>query len=283
MNELIKFDVTIDSEIKSFSCPLLEYKDKPVLISTQLAYILDIEHKTIRNNFNNNIDEFEEDEDFFRLEGEELAEFKKYIKNITFPNDAQGIDVDSLNKINKLYLWTEEGVSNHAKISNSKNAWKIFKVIKKVYFKTRDSNQISVLRNQLSDVMTNLNTMASSIITLTSSVNDLTVIVTNQKPKVDAYELFLTTHNYLDIEAVAKSISDKYGKGKIIGKNNLLKYLRAKGVLTKTNLPMQKYIDNRMFGVYVKTYDYGRKYSQAVVSSDGMIAIINSLKKDKFI
>jgi len=276
VNELIKFDVVLDSEVKSFSCTLLEYKDKPVLMSQQLATILGVEHKTIRNNFNNHIDEFEEDEDFFKLEGEELAEFKNYIKNVTLsPAHTMGA-VENINNYSKLYLWTEEGVSNHAKISNSKNAWKIFKVIKKVYFKVRDGNQISVLQKQLSEVYTMVNNLSNSF-------NSLAIVVKEQKPKVDAFNMFMSTGNYLSMEEVAKAISDKFGNGKIMGKNNLLQYLRTKQVLTKTNLPYQRFIDSKLFGVHIKTYDNGQKYSQVAVSSNGMLAIISSLKKDNFI
>jgi len=280
VNELIKFDVVLDTEVKSFNCTLFEYKDKPVLLTYQVAYLLNIDSDSVTYNFNSHIDEFEEDDDYFKLEGDTLRDFKGYIKNVTVHGSGHDTGfarlVENINRISKLYLWTEEGVSNHAKISNSKNAWKIFKVIKKVYFKVRDGNQISVLQKQLSEVYTMVNNLSNSF-------NSLAIVVKEQKPKVDAFNMFMSTGNYLSMEEVAKAISDKFGNGKIMGKNNLLQYLRTKQVLTKTNLPYQRFIDSKLFGVHIKTYDNGQKYSQVAVSSNGMLAIISSLKKDNFI
>ena len=132
---------------------LLEYKDKPILLSHQLAYLLGIDSNSINYNYNSHIDEFEENEDFFKLESEDLQSFKKYLKDVTFDDVVMTRFVESMIRINKLYLWTEEGVANHAKISNSKNAWKIFKVIKKYYFKNKNSNQLVTLQNQLSSLV----------------------------------------------------------------------------------------------------------------------------------
>lgn len=274
MNELIKFDVELDSEIKSVSVPLIEYKERPILLSYQLANLFGIEPKSINSNFNNNISEFDMDDDYYVLESTELQNFKNYLKNMSTDSSQFSSIVDNVNKASRLYLWTEEGVANHAKISNSKNAWKIFKVIKKYYFKNKNENQIVVLRNQLSSVMQNM-------ITLSDSVNTLTNVVKSHQPIVVAYNQFMSSQNYLDIEAVAKSISDIHNK--VIGKNTLLDYLRKKQIFTKSNLPYQQYINNKLFSVHVKVYDDGQKYSTAVVTSRGIAAIIKSLKNDKLL
>jgi hypothetical protein len=192
MNELIKFEVEVDSEIKSVSVPLIEYKGVPVVFSGQLATLFEVDPKTITNNFNKNITEFTENEDYFALEYEELSDFKNYIQNSNLDRAPGTCSVDNLSRISKLYLWTEEGVANHAKISNSKNAWKIFKVIKKYYFKNKNSNQLMTLQNQLSSLV-------QTVGDLTKNVSDLTVLVTNQRPKVLEYDRFLSTNNFYDM------------------------------------------------------------------------------------
>jgi phage antirepressor YoqD-like protein len=82
---------------------------------------------------------------------------------------------------------------------------------------------------------------------------------------------------------LSKAISNKSGNGKIIGKYTLLSYLRKKGVLTKTNLPKQDYINRKLFAVRINTYTNGQQYSQALVTPIGFQTIIHNLKKDNLL
>ncbi len=163
----------------------------------------------------------------------------------------------------------------------------IFDIYHRVFHEATKNIDMEEFQTLIMNLNSKLNTQSEALIqvsnqmaVMTNQLQILDTTVKNQKPMVDAFRDFLSANNYLDIEAVVKAISVKYGK---IGKNELLKYLRKKQVFTKTNLPYQQYINQKLFDVYIKTYANGQNYSQAVVSPRGLLAIIHSLKRDAVI
>ncbi len=104
---------------------VLEHNNIRIMTTEQLAkaYGCDIQH--IKQNFNNNKRRFQEGKHYFRLEGEELKAFKRYVENIDLP----------LSKFaSTLYLWTKRGAARHSKMLGTDRAWDVFDELEENYF-----------------------------------------------------------------------------------------------------------------------------------------------------
>lgn len=105
---------------------VLEHKDIRVLTTEQLAEAYGCGVSHIKQNFNNNKARFIEGKHYFRLEGTELKDFKRYVENIGLP----------LSKYTStLYLWTKKGAARHSKMLGTDMAWDVFDELEESYFK----------------------------------------------------------------------------------------------------------------------------------------------------
>lgn len=105
---------------------ILEHKDIRVLTTEQLAEAYGCGVSHIKQNFNNNKARFIEGKHYFRLEGTELKDFKRYVENIGLP----------LSKYTStLYLWTKKGAARHSKMLGTDMAWDVFDELEESYFK----------------------------------------------------------------------------------------------------------------------------------------------------
>lgn len=96
---------------------------KRVLTTAQLAEAYGTEPRIINNNFGRNISRYKAEKHYFLLEGTDLKEFKR---NHQFD--------ESLNRVNKLYLWTEKGAWLHAKSLNTDRAWDAYEMLVDEYY-----------------------------------------------------------------------------------------------------------------------------------------------------
>ena len=111
---------------------VLEYNNKRILTTKQLAEVYETTEDNIRINFNNNKDRFIEGKHYYRLTGEELKQFKNHVNGIYM--------VDK--RTSSLTLWTERGASRHCKILDTDKAWEQFDNLEETYFKAKHSYQI---------------------------------------------------------------------------------------------------------------------------------------------
>ena len=111
---------------------VLEYNNKRILTTKQLAEVYETAENNIINNFNNNKGRFIEGKHYYRLTGEELKQFKNLINVIDL--------VDK--RTSSLILWTERGASRHCKILDTDKAWEQFDNLEETYFKAKHSYQI---------------------------------------------------------------------------------------------------------------------------------------------
>ena len=112
---------------------VIEYNNKRILTTKQLAEVYETAENNIKNNFNNNKDRFIEGKHYYILTGEELKQFILQVKEI---------DLQISNKTRTLYLWTERGASRHCKILDTDKAWEQFDNLEETYFKSKHSYQI---------------------------------------------------------------------------------------------------------------------------------------------
>ena len=111
---------------------VLEYNNKRILTTKQLAEVYETTEDNIRINFNNNKDRFIEGKHYYRLTGEELKQFKNHV------NDIYMVD----KRTSSLTLWTDRGASRHCKILDTDKAWEQFDNLEETYFKAKHSYQI---------------------------------------------------------------------------------------------------------------------------------------------
>ena len=94
----------------------IEHNNERVLTTDQLAQAYGCETKRISENFNRNVERFEEGQHYFKLGGEALKEFK-----MTNPQIAE----QSL-RAPVMYLWTRRGASRHGKMLGTHKDVKFF-------------------------------------------------------------------------------------------------------------------------------------------------------------
>lgn len=109
---------------------------KRVLTTAQLAGAYGTEPRIINNNFGRNISRYKAEKHYFLLEGTDLKEFKR---NHQFD--------ESLNRVNKLYLWTEKGAWHHAKSLNTDQAWDAYEMLVDEYY-TIQENVVPLSKDQ---------------------------------------------------------------------------------------------------------------------------------------
>jgi len=105
----------------------LEFKNQRIITTKVLAEEFGTEDKIISNNFNRNIGRFVEGKHYYKLEGEELKEFKGCHQND-----------ESLKYVSVLYLWTDRGAARHAKILDTDEAWDVYEALEENYFNSNE-------------------------------------------------------------------------------------------------------------------------------------------------
>jgi hypothetical protein len=113
--------------------PVIAYQGVRVLTTELLAQLYGTDDKNIHMNFSNNVDRFVAGKHFFKLEGEELKEFKR----LSCPNDIGSPLISPFAR--NLTLWTERGAARHAKILDTDAAWDVFEQLENAYFNPRES------------------------------------------------------------------------------------------------------------------------------------------------
>lgn len=114
----------------------VEYAAQLIMTTEQLANFYECDKMQIIQNFNNNKVHFVEGKHFFKLEGEDLKNFKRYIENFDLP----------VNKFApSLYLWTKRGAARHAKMLGTEKAWDVFELLEENYFNAKKSVSFGTL------------------------------------------------------------------------------------------------------------------------------------------
>ncbi|EGO5141177.1 ORF6N domain-containing protein [Enterococcus faecalis] len=104
---------------------IIELNNERLLTTEQLAEFYGASETQIKQNFNNNKDKFIEGKHYYRLEGQELRDFKSQVENFDLP----------INKFaSQLYLWTKRGASRHSKMLGTDRAWDMFDELEENYF-----------------------------------------------------------------------------------------------------------------------------------------------------
>lgn len=109
----------------------MEFKNQRIITTKTLSEEYGTNEQNISKNFTRNQERFVEGKHYFKLEGDELKEFKGYVLND-----------ESLKFVSVLYLWTEKGAARHAKILDTDEAWEVYEELEETYFKVKGNVQV---------------------------------------------------------------------------------------------------------------------------------------------
>lgn len=126
-------------KIENIEIPVIEYNNRLVVTTEQLAEFYGCDPKQIRQNFNNNKERFAEGKHYFKLDGEQLRVFKNSVENF----DTVGIGARTA----ILTLWIKQGAARHSKMLGTDRAWDMFDLLEENYFnqKQEPKSQIDIL------------------------------------------------------------------------------------------------------------------------------------------
>lgn len=118
---------------------VIELNNQRILTTEQLAEFYEASVQQIKQNFNNNKNKFVEGKHYYRLEGNELKDFKNRVENF----DLVG------KKANSLILYTKQGASRHSKMLGTDKAWDMFDELEENYFNPKTNLDTSNLSPEL--------------------------------------------------------------------------------------------------------------------------------------
>lgn len=266
----------------------LDHNGIKVLTSKQLAECYETETNNLKNNFKNHKNRFIENEDYYKLEKEELKQFKNLVNDIDL--------VDKHSPI--LYLWAEQGCLKHAKILDTDKAWQVYNLLIETYFKVKEQSTLDPSKLTRLDILRMaIDSEEQRIIlekenkTLKKNEKKLENKIEQDKPKVTCYNEFITLEGNTSVGTFAKICCKQGFK---IGKNKMFELLREKKILipkgTDRNNPYQQYIDLNWFVVIPISYKIPigkdkfikRLYSQTRITAKGQVAIWRIIKQNVY-
>ena len=125
----------------------LEVNGELVLTTVQLAQFFSCSTQAIVKTFHRNKSDFIEGEHFFKLEGEDLRNFKRKMTDCTFATNCTFAVINPNAHI--FYLWTALGAARFAKSLRTKKAWAVYEQLVVNYFKTLPDKQKNSSKNEL--------------------------------------------------------------------------------------------------------------------------------------
>lgn len=239
MNELVT--------IKGRDWPVIEWKGQRVITTAQLAEFYGASETQVKQNFNNNKQNFVEVTHYFYLQGDELRMFKRQVDNIDLPL------ADTLKFASHLYLWTRQGASRHCKILGTSKAWEQFDILEDNYYNPRP--QISVVDEILNNPDFGIKLLEeykakkeeNQLLQLEVKVKEQQI--NELQPKATYYDLVLQCKDLISISKIAKD----YGKS-AQWMNNKLHELGIQYSQGGVWLLYQKYADKGYTSTKTHTY-----------------------------
>lgn len=115
----------------------ISYNNIPVITTELLAILYGTTTHSITKNHRSNVDRFVCGKHYFKVDGEDLKEFKNKVTN----SDLVA------SRAKHLILWTERGAARHAKMLETDQAWEVFEKLEDCYFSQRQPEPEQPLLN----------------------------------------------------------------------------------------------------------------------------------------
>lgn len=132
------------TQISVESISLTVHQNTPVITTELLAQLYGTETANIKMNFSRNAGRFIHGKHFFKLEGQELREFKHRVAlNYSVSDEVtNSYSVKIARNVRSLILWTERGAARHAKMLETDQAWDVFEKLEDCYFSKKPEQKI---------------------------------------------------------------------------------------------------------------------------------------------
>ena len=134
-NGVISTSPRYQSDIKNV--PIITHNSVPVVTTEMLASFYGTDASNIKMNQSRNLERFEIGKHFYKIEGNELKEFKDRVTN-SYPVQK---------RTSSLILWTERGAARHAKMLETDKAWEVFEQLEECYFNKKEKSSTPALPN----------------------------------------------------------------------------------------------------------------------------------------
>ncbi|MDZ6869874.1 ORF6N domain-containing protein [Escherichia coli] len=131
----------------------IAYNQIPVITTELLAQLYGTETVNIKMNFSRNSARFVQGKHFFKLEGNELREFKHRLSlsESVSREVTESYSVKIARNVRSLILWTERGAARHAKMLETDQAWEVFEKLEDCYFSPGKAEQHPQIQQQFTD------------------------------------------------------------------------------------------------------------------------------------
>lgn len=169
-----------------------EYNSVPVMTTEQMAEFYGTDSVNIRQNYTRNTGRFAQGKHFFKIEGDELRNFKKSL------SDSQSLSPNA----RSLMLWTEKGAARHAKILDTDQAWNVFEQLEDSYFKVKELIQNFDPMKSLADPRV----LRDLLLGYSERIVGLEEEVQEMKPSVEAYDRIAKADGSLCLTDAAKAL-----------------------------------------------------------------------------
>lgn len=211
---------------------VVEYENKRVLTSNQLAEAYETEPRRISENFIANKNRYLHGKHFYRLEGVAKRDFLNHTE-IT----------DSSKNAKVIYLWTQNGTLLHAKSLNTDKAWEVYQNLVEFYFNIKEEHIPKITNSDNNQFKEMFNSFQEQLSEHTRILESL------QQEKIKDTQTICTLKNNLKIEK--RQIHKNPNKEK---RSRIYEELKSNLFYPEFNSPDTTEVYNKALNIVQSTY-----------------------------
>ena len=250
-------------------------ENQKVMLAKTVAEIHGMELKTVNQLINNNIDEFEVGIDILDLKGNE--DFK------VISNDLK-LSSKFVSNSKNIYLLSEQGYFALVQLMRSEKAKEIRKQLRREYFYMREvinsneqlkANLLLKIYNGGADAISAGKQLTE--MEVAEAIKPLNNKIELMTPAVETLGTLVNKDSCWSVEIFSKVLNISG-----MGRNNMFKWMRSKGILQVNNVPYQTY--SKYFKVIPNNIKkLGFTTFTTLINYDGIIYLHKKLVKDGYI
>ena len=177
----------------------VKFNEEIVITTKMLADVYETEEIRIQQNFNSNQEKFKEGKHYYKLQGNDLKEFKRVLVKNEDPL-YQEIKFASV-----LILWTKRGASRHCKMLGTDKAWEMFDTLEESYFNPKP--QLTKHDQAILNIINSRTDLEKAL-----AIKDFEKVVTEPlqdeikvlKPKAHYTDIILQNKGLIKVTSIAK-------------------------------------------------------------------------------
>ena len=252
----------------------ISYRDALVLTTEQLAEAYACTVKQLQMNFANNKERFREGVHFFKLEGQDLSDFKASIGDPKL--------LGTLKFVSSLMLWTKRGAARHSKMLGTDRAWDVFEELEESYFTQGRASYL--IEDSIERAKAWIREEAARR-RLAGQVDKQSQLIGELKPKADYTDRILRNPSLVAISQIAKDygISGKALNAKLhalgiiyrcCGQWLLYSKYQAKGYTHSETVKIRHGCEAKNLIMHTKWTQKGRLFLYERLKKEGILPLI---------